>query len=444
MVVDLLNTTVAGGAANAARRLHRSLRDHNVNSRFWHLKHSSLVRSDASFQVVRWSQQSSRAQQTASKLVAAVRKPFMKRRLRRALGPRSDDAELFTSAFQPRRTPLDPFSMGSDVFHLHWIANFVDYPSFFAAIPDSFPLVWTLHDVNPLTGGCHYTGDCEHFVTECRDCPQLVCRGARDLSQVFFQAKVAAVRNKNLHIVAPSHWMEHQARRSQILRDAKSFQTIHNGLNLDRFSPSDRNAARKQLGIPVDQPVMCFGAESIGSRRKGIRELLSALRLVRSEIAFRCVIFGNGQLPPADGGLPEIKSMGYVHDELAQALIYAAADVFVLPSLEDNLPQTGVESIACGTPVVAFRTGGIPDYVIPNETGLLAKCGDSRDLARQLVWILSHSDARERMAFGARQYAEREFDEHRQAAKYISLYESVLGMHKTEHISVAHTVEMAV
>jgi glycosyltransferase involved in cell wall biosynthesis len=172
-------------------------------------------------------------------------------------------------------------------------------------------------------------------------------------------------------------------------------------------------------------PVVCFGAESLQNRRKGFRELLETLRIVNRNTSFHGLVFGNDSGMPRDASLPPMKSMGYLRDEDQQAIVYSAADVFVLPSLEDNLPQTGVESIACGTPVVAFKVGGIPDYVKPHKTGLLAERDRVPDLARQLEWILNHPTERRRMGNAARLLAEAEFDQATQALKYAKLYQNL-------------------
>jgi glycosyltransferase involved in cell wall biosynthesis len=425
MVVDLFNTGVIGGAANAARRLHISLRELDIESRFWHLRSSNLVGKDDSFKVMRWVAEKNCLRHTANALKASLRKPFLKKQLKSALGRKPAGTELFSSPQLAHQTVCNPFDLKSDVFHLHWIANFLDYRSFFQGLPDSFPIVWTLHDENPFTGGCHYTGGCRTFTSGCHCCPQLAKRSEQDLAYQYFQIKRHAFSKKNLHIVTPSHWLEGEARNSELLRQANSFQTIHNGLDLETFRPLDKTWAKQQLNMDPKLPVVCFGAESLQNRRKGFRELLETLRIVHRNTSFQGLVFGNDSDMSRDAALPPMKSMGYLRDEARQAIVYSAADVFVLPSLEDNLPQTGVESIACGTPVVAFKVGGIPDYVKPHKTGLLAERNRVPDLARQLEWILNHPRERHRMGNAARLLAEVEFDQTTQALKYAKLYQNL-------------------
>ena len=427
MVIDHFNTTLVGGAAIAARRLHAALLKMRARSRFWHLRRSAEVADDNSYLVMPWTDAPGRRMQRAgSELLAAAQKPWQKRQLRRALAGRPASADLFTAPNRTRETPCHPATIGSDLFHLHWIANFIDYRSFFSSIPDQFPIVWTVHDMNPFTGGCHYSHGCEAFMASCHDCPQLGARGARDLSYWFFTAKRRALRGKNLHVVAASPWMEQQARRSRLLREARSFRTIRYGLDVEQFRPQDKTHAKQSLGLPVDRPIIAFGAESLGSYRKGFRELLQALPWIKSSTPFTAVAFGDLRGVTLDRSLPEVKMLGFLDDELTLAQIYSAADVFVLPSLEEACGQTGLEAMACGTPVIGYDTGGIPDFVRPMETGLLAKVGDSMDLAFQLEWLLDRPAEVRRMGNNARRLIMREFHATKQAQTYLAFYRSLL------------------
>jgi glycosyltransferase involved in cell wall biosynthesis len=317
--------------------------------------------------------------------------------------------------------------LAGDVVHLHWVSKLIDYPSFFASVPDDFPIVWTLHDMNAMTGGCHYTMGCEAFTTECRCCPLLGLPGDNDLSRRSFQVKLAALAGKNLHVVANSQWMESQARRSRVLAGARSFRTIHFGLDTQLFSPQDKRAARRALGLTDDRTIVAFGAESIDNLRKGLGQLLQALSLLRDRGQVLGIVFGNGMVPQHSGlSLPELRSVGFVADPARQATLYSAADVFVIPSLQEAFGQTGIEAMACGTPVVGFDTGGIPDFVRPGETGLLARLGDATDLARQIQWLVDHADQAKRMGRAAREVVLDRFTLAHQARQHIELYESLL------------------
>jgi glycosyltransferase involved in cell wall biosynthesis len=424
MIVDQFNTILSGGAAIAARRHHHSLLDAGITSRFRYLNRKQ--QEDAGDDT--YVPADSLWTDPGSSILSWPQKGYRKFQFKRALRRRPSGLEMFSSPQVIPRTRVDTGILDMDIIHLHWVAKMIDYASFFDSLPNDFPVVWTLHDMNPFTGGCHYAGTCEAFRHECRNCPQLGHSHEQDLSRRFFNAKLAAIRGQNLHIVTPSHWLEREARSSHIFASARSVQTIHYGLDTDLYTPHDKRDARRQLGLRDDGVVIGFGAESLDSHRKGFRELLQTLPQLQTKARVYGLAFGGGKIDDSQSGLPEITTMGYVRDPQRQALIYSAADIFVMPSLEDNLPQTGLEAMACGTPVVAFETGGVPDYVHHERTGLLAKLGDTADLAHQISRLVNRTEERRRLAVNARELLVREFHHHKQAAKYISFYRDVLSV----------------
>lgn len=427
MVVNHLSTSLSGGAAVAARRLHHGLRQIGVDSRFWHLRRNSEVDKDPTYQVMRWAESSGTMWQRAGWSIAeATFKPWQKRQLHKALHGRPDGLELFSSPFRTRATTLPAQEHQPNIVHLHWVSNLIDYPSFFQSLSPELPVVWSLHDMNPLTGGCHYSQGCERFTSACQCCPQLGQPHPDDLSNRFFQAKRQSLSGHNLHLVANSRWMEQQARRSRIMDCARSFRTIHYCLDTETFRPHNKYQARRQLGLPENGPLVAFGAESCQNRRKGFQELLRALSISHRTVPFTTVTFGEpDQSLETTNQLSNIKMLGFVHDEQRLAQVYSAADVFVVPSLEEALGQTGVEAMACGVPVVAFDVGGLRDYVIPKQTGMLAECGNVVDLARHIVWLLQHPSRRLEMGRRARQFVQQRFNMTTQATKYRSLYEQL-------------------
>jgi glycosyltransferase involved in cell wall biosynthesis len=302
----------------------------------------------------------------------------------------------------------------------------IDIPSFFGSLPDDLPVVWTLHDMNPFTGGCHFSSGCQAFQSACGNCPQIARPHQADLSQQIIRLKQTAVRNKNLHVVAPSQWLTEQARKSSVFSTARSFQTIPYGLDTSSLTPHCRTEARQNFQLPANSFVLGFGADSLSNRRKGFAELFNALQQVRAEQPIIAVVFGAGELPALD--LPSVKvvPVGFVRSPEQLARLYSAMNVFVLPSLEDNLPQTGLEAMACGTPVIAFDAGGIPDFVLPNRTGLLAKTGDAADLARQIQSAIDHPETLERWGRQGRQLMLERFNCRSEAKAYAELYYRVL------------------
>ena len=158
----------------------------------------------------------------------------------------------------------------------------IDGQAFFTSIPNDFPIVWTLHDMNPFTGGCHHSDQCNLYRTGCQNCPQLAQSGPHDFSHRSFQLKQTVLQEKQLHVITPSRWLEEHVRNSFLLQDASSIQTIHNGLDLQVFRPRDQQAARGKLNLPPDLTVVGFGAASLINRRKGFAELLAAFSQLKN------------------------------------------------------------------------------------------------------------------------------------------------------------------
>jgi glycosyltransferase involved in cell wall biosynthesis len=426
MIVDHFNTLLSGGAASAARRIHRALRRAGVDSRFWHARHTDLA--EESLHHIEWGRgDMDTVRRVVARCLEVGRRLQQKRDLRRHLSGHPPELEYFSIPITHRPTRFDVAARDTDVVHLHWTAKLIDYPTFFESIPDDFPIVWTLHDMNPLTGGCHYTAGCERFVDGCGSCPLLGLRGAHDLSQRSFAVKRNAVAGKNLHVVGPSRWLAREARRSPIFAEARSFHTIPYGIDTELFSPVDRHHARQSLGVPDDAIVVAFGAVDLDNLRKGLRQLLEALSMLEDQSRVLGLLFGAGQPPPTDLPLPAMLAVGYVNDPRRQTLVYSAADIFVVPSMQEGFGLTGLEALSCGTPVVGFDTGGIPDFVVPGETGLLARVGDSADLAEKLGILIDDPQAAQRMGRRGREYVLAHFRQERQAEQYLNLYRELLA-----------------
>jgi glycosyltransferase involved in cell wall biosynthesis len=422
------NTFPYGGAATAAKRLHEQLIQRNVDSHFYYHRNEKLVQLDGSYHSVEF-------QKPRSGFLGAIDKRLTRRRQKMIhrlydchIADRQSGLETFSMADLPESTMLDWPSIGADVVHLHWMSFFADYLSFFKSIPDDVPVVWTLHDMNAFTGGCHYSGGCERFMSGCGNCPQVENRHQADVSDFSFRTKRRALRRKSIHVITPSRWLGGLAKESGIWPEGTTFDTLHYGLDLDLFRPVAKQRARKELGIAGGKTLIAFGAEDVNCQRKGVQHLLSALRQLKNKLDVECLMFGSGTLEVSDD-LPRLHQMGYVDSLERQALIYSAADIVVVPSLEDNQPQVGLESMACGTPVVGFNAGGIPEYVRPGETGLLAEVADAADLSEQIDWLVSHADARHGMGVCGRKMMEQEFEKSAQSQKQVDFYAQILSKH---------------
>lgn len=335
-----------------------------------------------------------------------------------------DGFETFSNALQWYKTPLKLFGGLPEIIHLNYLGEWLDLPSFLADVPKEHPIVWTLHDMMPLTGGCHYSADCQKYQSTCNQCPQLSSYRDGDLATKVQQIKRELFAGRNLHIVADSHWLAAEAQKSSILKDARSFQAIHYALDAEAFKPSDKRAARNRLGIGSADRVVAFGASSVTNQRKGVAYLIDALkRLATQYDQLTCLTFGASGLP--QDALPtnvRTVSAGHISDPVKLAGVYAAADVFVVPSLQEAFGLTALEALACEVPVVGFNTGGIPDTVRPDVTGRLARLADAHDLADHIAYILNNPDHARQMGQNGRHMVLNEFSATRQLNAYEALY----------------------
>lgn len=319
----------------------------------------------------------------------------------------------------PLRIPLRRFR--PQLVHLHWLASSL------LRIEDlgrlRIPVVWTLHDTWAFTGGCHYTGDCTGYQRQCGQCPQLGSDREHDLSRSIWQRKEAAYADLDLTVVAPSRWLADVARHSSLFA-GRRVEVIPNGLDTSVYRPLDKAAAKGFLALDAAQPVLLFGAQWLTDRRKGGDLLAAAL----ASIDFPCTLltFGEGRFPQIDNPHLTVRELGSLQDDVSLAAVYSAADVFICPSREDNLPNTVAEAMACGTPCVAFDVNGLPDMIDHRSNGWLAKAFDPADLAAGVRWLVHHPEpARLRQA--ARDKAVAEYGLDVMARRYADLYAELLA-----------------
>jgi glycosyltransferase involved in cell wall biosynthesis len=315
----------------------------------------------------------------------------------------------------------------SEVIHLHWIAGFLDYQDFFSHVPAGRPIVWTLHDMNPFTGGCHYDGGCGRFADACGACPQLSSTNLKDLSQSIWQRKRRAygfVSPENPHVVAPSRWLASEARKSALFRH-RSVTVIPYGLDTEVFRPRDRRAARDVLGLPQDESIALFVADALFEERKGLHFLQAAVDSLADTSGLCLAVLGQGRLQLFSRA--RLIRCNYTNSDRVLSMIYSAADIFVLPALQDNSPNTALEALACGLPVVAFDTGGIPEIVREGCTGVLVERGNAPALGSAIERLLQDGEVRQRMSANCRRVAVQEYALEVQARRYVELYDTLLG-----------------
>ena len=316
----------------------------------------------------------------------------------------------------------------ADIINLHWVGW--EYLKIEDLKKLQTPLVWTLQDMWPFTGGCHYSENCDRYTQSCGACPQLKTNREADLSRWVWQRKAKAWQDLNLTVVAPTHWIAQCARNSSLFKNLR-IEVIPFCLDTDKFQPIPSAEARAVLGLPQDKQLVLFGALSATEDpRKGFQFLIPALQSLSNsgwQDKVELVVFGSSQPEkPIDLGF-KTHYLGSLKDEgLQQA--YSAADVTIVPSIQESFGQTASEALACGSPVVAFNATGLKDIVEHQVSGYLVKPYEVRDLAEGIAWILEDATRHQQLCSNARQRAVTEFALDVQARQYVSLYRELLEL----------------
>ncbi len=427
-VLHLSTNDGGGGAARAAHRLHTGLRRLGHESTLLVLKRTG---DDPSVRKMTWSDD-------------------WRVRLRRSRRRRQVDRDF--AAYRPLPKAFEWYSddrseagydlvrqlPACDVVNLHWVGGFVDHELFWPHLPPGVPVVWRMADMAPLTGGCHYDLGCGKFAARCGACPVLGSTVEHDLSRAVWQrrhAAMAGVADDRLHLVGTSRWIAAESRRSSLL-SRFPVTVIPNGLDATDFAPRDKGFARDTLGVPREAKVVLFVADTSDMVRKGFEYVVKALGGLtdRPDLFLLSVGFGKPAIPST----LRHRSVGRVSNDRMLSLVYSAADVFVIPSLQESFGQTVTESMACGTPVVGFDTGGIPDMVRPGVTGYLAKVGDADALRAELLRVLDlPPDQYAAMSATCRRVAVEEYTLDLQARRYAELYASLVAKSGRETSAVA-------
>jgi glycosyltransferase involved in cell wall biosynthesis len=303
-----------------------------------------------------------------------------------------------------------------DVWNLHWVSWFLDWENLLPWMTEQAPIVWTLHDLNPLRGIWHYEPQSEE----------------RTPLRLRYEAEAIAIKKRALAkipkdriiFVGPSKWMVEECRKSPI---TAGFQVEHipYGLDLDLFSPKSPSEFKAILGIPDSKTVLGFVADRLNDPRKGIQHLLNATEETLPKHPEIHLLIAGSKLGDL-GGICH-KALGPLHDDLLLAHFYSACDYFICPSLQDNLPNTVIEALACGTPVVAFNIGGLPDMIVPGESGFIGEKGCLADILKEALDFQKWSPAQYReMRAKTRARAIKAYPHKIQAINYTNLYNSLL------------------
>ena len=358
MRVLIINTSErTGGAAIAASRLMEALKNSGIKAKM-------LVRDKQTDQVT----------------VVALKKSwrqiwqFVWERIVIWIANRFKKHNLFAVDIANTGTDITslPEFRQADVIHLHWVnqglLSLKDLRKIFLS---GKPVVWTMHDMWPVTGICHHAGDCTHYQAQCHDCP-LLYRGHRhDLSYKTFVKKQQLYKDANITFVACSRWLEELAKKSALTL-GHTVTNLPNPINTNLFHPTDKVAARRKLNLPEDKRLLLFSSMKITDKKKGIDYLVEACRLLHEKQPGFCeelavVVVGKESQQYADLFPFPVYCLSYIGKEKEMTAVYNAVDLFVTPSLQENLPNTIMEAMSCGVPCVGFCIGGIPEMIARND-----------------------------------------------------------------------------
>ena len=418
MRVLLINTSERiGGAAVAASRLMEALNNHGVKAKL-------LVRD----------KQTERISVVALGHRRCMMWKFLWERIVIWRANRFKKNNLF--AVDIANTGMDIASLPefrqADVIHLHWVnQGMLSLKDIDKILASGKPVVWTMHDMWPCTGICHHARDCIRYREKCGDCPFIYGGGSRrDLSYRVFRKKQKLYEGRHIRFVTCSRWLEEQARQSALLHE-QTVTCIPNPIDIRLFHPEDRKEARTRCCLPQTMKLMLFGSVKITDKRKGIDYLIESCRLLaenhpelKEELGV--VVFGNCS-QQLDNLLPfKVYPLDYVVDEHRLVDIYNAVDIFVTPSLEENLPNTVMEAMACGTPCVGFRVGGIPEMIDHLQNGYVAQYKSAEDFAAGIYRMLTFPDY-PLLAEQAVRKAVTHYSENIVAKQYIDLYRKISG-----------------
>lgn len=415
-VVHLNTYDGNGGAGRACIRLNQALIPQGVDSKIIvHYKFGS----DPKIQTFN----NNIVQKAYTAVTIILERVLAKRYLKPVKTP-------FSFAWFGRSVINHPDVKSADIIHLHWVNHGFLNPTHLAEIAKlNKPIVWTFHDSNAFTGGCHVRYTCDHYMRKCGDCPILSAPGPNDMSHQIWQQKRKAYDIINFNIIAPSGWMQSSVEASSLMQ-GKPVANIPNTLQTDIFHPVDKTFAREQLGLSPDKFIFLTGfMPSRKDMHKGTGYLMQSLDLLAeregiNKDKIELVVFGNRNEKDVPVFPFKTTFLGTINDDIKLAQCYASADAFLIPSLEDNLPYTVMESLACGTPVVAFTTGGIPDMVQHQHNGYLATYRSAESFTEGMAWILNHVD-KETLRKQARQTVMDKFSETVIAKQHLALYQQI-------------------
>jgi len=413
MKITLINTSeYSGGAAIACKRLFNALRNKGIDVNFIVQENKSI--NDRIINI-----NSPKLSNYKNLLYLAIEKFhfwFYEKNKQIRFN--------FSTALTGKRFSNLPLIKQSNIIHLHWFNQGMMSLSGFKKIASNKNIIWTLHDMWAFTGGCHYNADCNNFKNECGNCKFLKSQKANDLSHKQFLKKQQIYNNCNITFVTCSEWLAGEAKKSKLLKNCKVI-NIPNPINTNDFKPISKYESRRKFSIDETKYVILFGAASLKDKRKGLKYFIESLNILKSkneinESEIIIAYFGKANDELVNMTPFKTVNLGYLSEFNDLAKMYSASDVYVTTALQDNLPNTVMESLSCGTPVVAFEIGGIPQMVENKYNGYLAKSESSQEIAEGIKWL--YFADRQKISDNSRNKVLYNFSEEIISQKYIELY----------------------
>ncbi len=346
-----------------------------------------------------------------------------------------ENAAKINSTFSPARLGQDisnnKIILEADLINLHWINNsFLSLRNIKNIFSLNKPVIWFLHDMWAFTGGCHYSGNCNNFMNKCGNCYFLKKTSENDLSRKIWEHKNTIYKDASLTIVCPSMWLSNLAMQSSLLKYFNVY-TIPNPIDTTIFKPIDKDEAKRKLGLETGKKYLLFAAMNTKHKRKGFDYLKESVLLFKKENTHvenvELLIVGKFDEQQKSEFDFKVNSLGVINGENKMVDVYNASDVYLIPSLEDNLPNTVMEAMACGTPVVGFNTGGIPEMVDHLQNGYIAEYGSSQDFTKGISWVLSHNNFNA-LCLNARKKVLNNYTFQIIAKQHIELYNKLLSI----------------
>jgi glycosyltransferase involved in cell wall biosynthesis len=416
-VVHLNYSDVYGGAAIACMRIHEALLEIGIDSGVLVL-HSR--KHDKGIQTIHDTGYKRLLSTTQFILDRITNKVFVK-----------SGTVPFSTGFFGWDISNHPLIQQADILHLHWIHhNYISLESLKKIVSLKKPVCWTLHDGWVFTGGCHIRNGCMRYMTGCGECPVLFFSHENDLSRKQFLRKKNIFDSFNCTFISPSQWLKETAMESPMLAHHNAVR-IPNPVDTTIFKPADKTAARKQLNLPLDKKIIIYGLIHFKTiKHKGLPYISSVAKLLSGKRFFSndsILFIGLGAKKTKINDTEPFQHIatGYVAKPEIVSLYYSAADLFLAPFLEDNFPNTVLESLSCGTPVVGFAAGGIPEMVTHKENGYLAQTGSAEDLTNGIRWILEDEGKSAALSENARRKVLSEYSFPIIGAEYKRLYNSL-------------------